>query len=894
MSKVRVAIRCRPSEEMPTDMRIGGNSISMCISGSTNDFQFDEVLDRRTTQDEVFRKCVVPIADKSLEGFNGCVFAYGQTGAGKTHTMTGPIIQSFEDRGVCMRTAGYLFDKLRKMPESNIVIRMSAIEIYNETLIDLFHKSTYNQSISEANPPKLVIADLATGVSVPALFLIPVDNEEDAYNLLLETFQNRMEAEHSLNRRSSRSHVIYTFYMTITSGKDAGSPSKSQATNSRRSAAEPTDVIQSKLHLVDLAGSERVHKTGSTGIVLKEAAHINKSLSFLEQVVLALTQKQREHIPYRQSKLTYLLKDSIGGNCNTTLIACIWPHTNYLFESLSTLRFATRMKCIENHPVRNSLFQKDSSNNTKLMLQIQLLKKELILRDMLSSSNISPLGGDAGMQTQVQGKGAQALVDNVATYARNEKEQFGGELSKGQRIKTARLVQALVLSNTTGSGSEPGGTGGCVNDSNGATQEPFPQLQVHSQAQARWLVYLMQQMVHNAVDGDPDKIQGLLQKTLSKCGMAIVLANGAVDGSAITADGLDDTLLGASVVGLDLEAEEANEANNMRQYENAIGNNKTYSKQNKGKKAGKPPTKKDPQTPDGDNSNTFVRKGSSRSQSRGVDGAGDDSIGGQFYPDPGGNIGGQDGGYPDGIDESPGIAGSNAGSRRQSRGGSSSSSNGGGGGQPMAMPMDADGYGHGLPNISRGGSARTTPIKPPGSADPLLNISPRRLDDGFQEQDAPMDQGRVNEQQQEQQEQQGSQAMLSFEEYTANDEQGQVLNMYYEESKKNLKQQKGNLKQLVASVNKKKYIIDGLTEDLKVAQNTDLNGSGSEEIDVLSRQLDQAKQSYKTVFNELAACREVLSEAQATKQQCMHTLINAYSAMSEMNNSSTGTNAGIV
>ena len=133
-----------------------------------------------------------------------------------------------------------------------------------------------------------------------------------------------------------------------------------------------------------MAGSERIEKSGSTGGLAKEAAHINRSLTFLEQVVVALTQAKRDHVPYRQSKLTYLLKDSLGGNCNTYLIACVRASSQHGSETLSTLRFASRMKCIENIPVRNNLVSKESSGSTRHLLnQIESLKKELAMRDLL-------------------------------------------------------------------------------------------------------------------------------------------------------------------------------------------------------------------------------------------------------------------------------------------------------------------------------------------------------------------------------------------------------------------------------------------------------------------------------------------------------------------------------
>jgi kinesin family member 6/9 len=232
-----------------------------------------------------------------------------------------------------MRTVEYIFRSIKSVQDFVITVRFSVIEIYNDTVMDLLRDSLHD---SQNDSPKLVIVDTPNGVIIPALYLLPIENEEEAFAKLYEANLNRSlspslscaslsplsatlrsVAEHQLNRRSSRSHAIYSFYITRSRSDSA-------------SAALGSDVSDSKLHLVDLAGSERIEKTGSTGGLIKEATHINKSLSFLEQVVLSLTKKaqasatigatqtKKDFIPaYRQSKLTYILKDSLGGNCNT-------------------------------------------------------------------------------------------------------------------------------------------------------------------------------------------------------------------------------------------------------------------------------------------------------------------------------------------------------------------------------------------------------------------------------------------------------------------------------------------------------------------------------------------------------------------------------------------------
>ena len=285
--------------------------------------------------------------------------------------MTGPANDDFAERGLCMRTAGCLFERSRRMnaTESNSVsIRLSVLEIYNETITDLLRntsamtmtaipstsicsknstKTAIQQTQTQTQTPKLSIVDTPNGIIIPGLYLLPLSSEEEAYNLMFEAYSNRVVAGHQLNRRSSRSHVIYTFYITrtrlptstSTTSSSSSTTSTSTSAQSDSSAEVDPEVVNSKLHLIDLAGSERVEKTGSTGTLQKEASHINRSLTFLEQVVIALTQSKRDHIPYRQSKLTYLLKDCIGGNCHTYMIACVWPHENHAHETLSTLRY---------------------------------------------------------------------------------------------------------------------------------------------------------------------------------------------------------------------------------------------------------------------------------------------------------------------------------------------------------------------------------------------------------------------------------------------------------------------------------------------------------------------------------------------------------------------------
>ena len=208
-------------------------------------------------------------------------------------------------------------------------------------------------------------------------------SEEDALNCLFEGEINRSYAAHELNSHSSRSHCIYTIYIES------------------RSRVESTEkMVYSKLHLVDLAGSERTKKTGTAGGQLKEARHINKSLSYLEQVVLALSDRKRDHIPYRQTMLTNFLRDSVGGNCKTVMVANVHCVKQHIEETISTLKFATRMMKVKNEAVVNTIV--DPTLRIKRMeKEIRDLKQELAMHDTLANRgrvNYGDYSGEEMMQ----------------------------------------------------------------------------------------------------------------------------------------------------------------------------------------------------------------------------------------------------------------------------------------------------------------------------------------------------------------------------------------------------------------------------------------------------------------------------------------------------------------
>jgi len=309
-------------------------------------FRFDRVFEEKATQKAVFDALMPSLISDAIDGYNATVMAYGQTGAGKTHTVMGKD-GSPHFRGLIPRTISALFKELSNFGREKLLISISYLEIYNERLHDLLTGKEISSRI---------LQDENSSTYSPDLKRKRVVTEEEALELLFEGESNRTIGSHEMNRNSTRSHCVFTFHLEKTSAEGG--------------------TTLSKLHLVDLAGSERVVKTNSTGKVFQEACSINKSLSFLEQVVVALGEKNRDHIPYRQSPLTMFLKDSLGGNSKSVLLACIWPSECHLDQTLATMRFATRMLRVKNVPVRNHKLHDDQILDD-LKRQVEMLKSQL-------------------------------------------------------------------------------------------------------------------------------------------------------------------------------------------------------------------------------------------------------------------------------------------------------------------------------------------------------------------------------------------------------------------------------------------------------------------------------------------------------------------------------------
>lgn len=376
-SAIQVFLRTKPSEAASREIAIdqdkktvqltlgsrGGLPTSVGSQSHQYAFKYDGVL-HNATQEDVFEACGREVLEKALQGYNGTIMCYGQTGAGKTYTMTGGK-QHYKQRGLVPRILTHLFAELRSRPQQRCRVSISYLEIYNEALYDLLDITTQPHELS-------IHEDRRGRVAVHGLCSCGVDTEADALRSLFEGETNRVIGEHQLNRESSRSHSIFTITLEMRDVAVAAA-----------AGGEEGAVVVSKVNLVDLAGSERVSKTRSEGHTLKEAGHINKSLHILEQVILAASEKNRDHVPYRSSKLTHVLKDSLGGNCATILVGNIWAESAQLEETLSTCRFAQRMSRITCE-VSVNVLEDSSARVRQLQRQVSELQQELALHDMMA------------------------------------------------------------------------------------------------------------------------------------------------------------------------------------------------------------------------------------------------------------------------------------------------------------------------------------------------------------------------------------------------------------------------------------------------------------------------------------------------------------------------------
>ncbi|XP_074529546.1 kinesin-like protein KIF3A isoform X2 [Halichoeres trimaculatus] len=369
---VKVVVRCRPLNQKEKMM---GNKQAVIVDEirgtitvnkletpqePPKTFTFDTVFGPDSKQLDVYNLTARPIIDSVLEGYNGTIFAYGQTGTGKTFTMEGMRAVP-ELRGIIPNSFAHIFGHIAKAEgDTRFLVRVSYLEIYNEEVRDLLGKDQMQRLEVKERPD--------VGVYIKDLSGYVVNNADDMDRIMTLGHKNRSVGATNMNEHSSRSHAIFTITIEC----------------SEKGVDGNQHVRMGKLHLVDLAGSERQGKTGATGQRLKEATKINLSLSTLGNVISALVDGKSTHVPYRNSKLTRLLQDSLGGNSKTMMCANIGPADYNYDETISTLRYANRAKNIKNK-ARINEDPKDALLR-QFQKEIEELKKKLVEGEEISGS----------------------------------------------------------------------------------------------------------------------------------------------------------------------------------------------------------------------------------------------------------------------------------------------------------------------------------------------------------------------------------------------------------------------------------------------------------------------------------------------------------------------------
>ena len=424
---IKVVVRTRPLNKREIASNCGNlvtcsetdRSVLLNCKPESKHFTFDHVAGEDSTQESMFHNVGVPLTESCLQGFNGTIIAYGQTGSGKTHTLFGCSgDDASSQRGLVPRVFEYLWQKMSTAELSAAVdapsysCKCSFYEIYNERVLDLLAEGS--------NPAGLSIReDQKRGVYVDGITESAVSSPADASRVLALGYRNRHVSSTAMNRDSSRSHAVFLLTVTVNSHNESGLLVTNSATFS----------------LVDLAGSERQKATQAEGMRLKEASKINQSLSTLGSVIHALSvtsskdNNKSTFVRYRDSALTFLLRDSLGGNSKTVLIAAVSPSSDAMSETLGTLKFAQRAKTVRNVVSANSF-----TNGT-----VEALQKEIReLRGQLDAMQSPPLSLPAPPTAAQEAVGRDLDVDRHSSC----RSSIGTSSSKS---KAAQLSPAGSL-----------------------------------------------------------------------------------------------------------------------------------------------------------------------------------------------------------------------------------------------------------------------------------------------------------------------------------------------------------------------------------------------------------------------------------------------------------------
>nr|XP_022899713.1 kinesin-like protein KIF17 isoform X2 [Onthophagus taurus] len=414
---VKVIVRCRPMNKKEIDL----NSkccvtLKDCVAeiwdpgegaAFPKRFTFDSVYNQESCTETVYNEICYPLVESVLEGYNCTIFVYGQTGCGKSFTMEGNKCQS--EKGVISRAFEHIFEAISVTTGIKYLALASYLEIYNEQIRDLLlpsDKLTSTPSLNLKETPN-------EGVTVPGLTIKAVHNVAECEDLLNVGSKNRIIGSTLMNQSSSRSHSIFSLSLEQIS---------------RENNNEESCIRKGKLNLVDLAGSERQTKTGATGDRLKEATKINLSLSALGNVISALVDGKARHIPYRDSKLTRLLQDSLGGNTRTLMIACISPSDRDYIETLSTLRYANRAKNISNKPKVNE----DPKDTILRQYQEEIQRLKEILEKIPIQNNTQ---NNIDVKKEILIQNYEEEMDRLRNLHKNEQSEKENVLKQIKTIK---------------------------------------------------------------------------------------------------------------------------------------------------------------------------------------------------------------------------------------------------------------------------------------------------------------------------------------------------------------------------------------------------------------------------------------------------------------------------
>ncbi|CAK6960965.1 kinesin-like protein KIF17 [Scomber scombrus] len=411
---VKVVVRCRPLNDREHAL---GCKMVLCmdlhrcqcfiekpraVDEPPKQFTFDGTyfIDQNTEQ--MYNEIAYPLVEGVTEGYNGTIFAYGQTGSGKSFTMQG-VTEPAAQKGVIPRAFEHVFESIQCAENTKFLVRASYLEIYNEEVRDLLGNDTKQRLELKEHPEH--------GVYVRDLSMHTVHSVGECERIIEQGWRNRAVGYTLMNKDSSRSHSIFTIHLEICNTDGDGQD----------------HLRAGKLNLVDLAGSERQSKTGATGERLREATKINLSLSALGNVISALVDGRSKYIPYRDSKLTRLLQDSLGGNTRTLMIACLSPADNNYEESLSTLRYANRAKSIQNRPRINE----DPKDALLREYQEEIKNLRALISGQLGTANLSSLLSGQSSETS-PAVPSRPQSSNTEAEKEKIKEEYEERLAKLQ------------------------------------------------------------------------------------------------------------------------------------------------------------------------------------------------------------------------------------------------------------------------------------------------------------------------------------------------------------------------------------------------------------------------------------------------------------------------------